>query len=200
MVESCDFYFYELGRLLGPDRIAHYAALFGLGKPTGLGLSHELPGLIPSPAWKSRTYGDSWKDGETLNFAIGQGYFVATPIQLAMMTAAVANGGRLFKPAIVQRIPSRDEGVIFDHEPVVHWTIPLDSNVLDMVRSAMTAVVSDSRGTGRRALIPGIKIAAKTGTSQVIRDKQLLKESEQIPYHERTHAIFVAYVDDRPKK
>ena len=200
IVESCDIYFYELGRLLGADRIAHYAALFGLGKPTGLGLPHELPGLIPSPAWKGRTYGDSWKDGETLNFAIGQGYLVATPIQLAMMTAAVANHGKLFKPAIVRRIRSRDEGIIFDHEPVVRWTIPIDSNVLDMVRSAMTAVVSTSRGTGRRALIPGIKIAAKTGTSQVIRDKQLMKESEQIPYHERTHAIFVAYVDDKPKK
>jgi penicillin-binding protein 2 len=200
MVESCDIYFYELGRLLGADKIAHYAALFGLGKPTGLGLPHEMPGLIPSPAWKSRTYGDSWKDGETLNFAIGQGYLVATPIQLAMMTAAVANHGKLLKPAIVRRIRSRDEGVVFDHEPVVRWTIPVESNVLDMVRSAMTAVVSTRRGTGRRALIPGITIAAKTGTSQVIRDKQLMIESEQIPYHERTHAIFVAYVDDKPKK
>ena len=200
IVESCDIYFYELGRLLGADKIAHYASLFGLGKPTGLGLPHELPGLIPSPAWKGRTYGDSWKDGETLNFAIGQGYLVATPIQLAVMTAAVANRGKLLKPVIVRRIRSRDEGIVFDHEPVVRWTIPVDSNVLDMVRSAMTAVVSTRRGTGRRALIPGIKIAAKTGTSQVIRDKQLMIESEQIPYHERTHAIFVAYVDDKPKK
>ena len=200
MVESCDIYFYELGRLLGADKIAHYAALFGLGKPTGLGLPHEMPGLIPSPAWKIRTYGDSWKDGETLNFAIGQGYLVATPIQLAMMTAAVANHGKLLKPSIVRRIKSREEGIIFDHETVVRWTIPVESNVLDMVRSAMTAVVSTRRGTGRRALIPGITIAAKTGTSQVIRDKQLMIESEQIPYHERTHAIFVAYVDDKPKK
>ena len=200
MVESCDCYFYELGRLLGPDRIARYAALFGLGKPTGLSLPHELPGLIPSPAWKSRTYGDSWKDGETLNFAIGQGYLVATPIQLAMMTAAVANGGKLLKPTIVRRIRSHDEGMIFDHEPVLRWTIPIDSKVLDRVRSDMTAVVSESKGTGRRALIPGINMAAKTGTSQVIRDKQLLRETEQIPYHERTHAIFVAYVNDRPKK
>ncbi len=200
IIESCDIYFYQLGRLLGADRIAHYAALFGMGRPTGLGLSHELPGLIPSPAWKGRTYEDSWKDGETLNFAIGQGYLVATPIQLAMMTAAVANCGKIFKPAIVRRIRSHEEGVIFDHEPVVRWTIPIDSSVWDIIRSAMTAVVATSKGTGRRARIPGIKIAAKTGTSQVIRDKQLMKESEQIPYHERTHAIFVAYVDDKPKK
>ena len=151
MVESCDCYFYELGRLLGPDRIAHYAALFGLGKPTGVGLPHELPGLIPSPVWKRRTYEDSWKDGETLNFAIGQGYLVATPIQLAMMTAAVANGGKLLKPTIVRRIRSHDEGKIFDHEPVLRWTIPIDPNVLDTIRSDMTAVVSESKGTGRRA-------------------------------------------------
>ncbi len=200
IVESCDIYFYELGRLLGADRIAKYAALFGLGKPTGLGLPHELPGLVPSPVWKSRNYGDSWKDGETLNLAIGQGYLVATPIQLAMMTAAVANGGKLLKPAIVRRIESPEKGLVFDHEPVVRWTIPLDPGVLDSLRSAMTAVVSESKGTGRRARVPGINIAAKTGTSQVIRDNQMIKESEQIPYHERTHAIFVAYVDDRPKK
>ena len=116
------------------------------------------------------------------------------------MTAAVANGGKLLKPAIVRRIRSHDEGIISDHEPVLRWTIPIDSKVLDMVRSDMTAVVSESKGTGRRAQIPGIKMAAKTGTSQVIRDKQLSKETEQIPYHERTHAIFVAYVNDKPKK
>jgi penicillin-binding protein 2 len=117
-----------------------------------------------------------------------------------MMTAAVANHGKLLKPAVVRRIRSREDGIIFDQEPVVRWTIPVDPHVLEMVRSAMTAVVSTRKGTGRRALIPGIKISAKTGTSQVIRDKQLMIESEQIPYHERTHAIFVAYVDDRPKK
>ena len=140
MVESCDCYFYELGRLLGPDRIAHYAALFGLGKPTGVGLPHELPGLIPSPAWKRRTYEDSWKDGETLNFAIGQGYLVATPIQLAMMTAAVANGGKLLKPTIVRRIRSHEEGnnirsragVALDHsdrfQSVGHYSLGYDGS------------------------------------------------------------------------
>jgi penicillin-binding protein 2 len=200
IVESCDMYFYQLGRLLGPDRMAHYSSLFGLGKPTGLGLPQELPGLIPSPAWKQRNYGDSWKDGETLNFAIGQGYLVATPIQLALMTAAVANGGRLLRPAIVQRISSPEQGLIFEHEPVTRWNVPLAPKDLETLRSAMNGVVSEAKGTGRRARLPGIRIAAKTGTSQVIREKRLTGDSEEIPYHERTHAIFVAYVDDRPKK
>jgi penicillin-binding protein 2 len=200
MVESCDIFFYECGLSLGPERLARYAALFGLGKPTGLGLPHELPGLIPNAAWKLRTYGDSWKDGETVNFSIGQGYVVATPLQLAMMTAALANGGKMLRPAIVRQIRSADGAILFDHTPVVRWTIPLSVEDRGVLASAMLSVVEDARGTGKKAQLPGIKIAAKTGTSQVIRDKQGKKEGSEIPYHERTHAIFVAYVDDRPKK
>ncbi len=200
IVESCDIYFYQVGLRLGPERIARYASLLGLGTPTGISLPQELPGLIPTPAWKLRTYGDSWKDGETLNIAIGQGYLCSTPLQLAMMTAAVANGGKILRPAIVQRIVAPDGHVIFGHSPVVRWTLPVKQGELDELRSALTDVVADKKGTGRRCRIPGITISAKTGTSQVIRVKQRAKEDDQIPYHERTHAMFVAYVNNRPKK
>jgi penicillin-binding protein 2 len=138
IVESCDVYFYELGLRLGPERIARYASLLGLGTPTGLGLPQELPGLVPTPPWKLRTYGDSWKDGETLNIAIGQGYLVSTPLQLAMMTAALANGGKLFRPSLVRQIASQDGDIIFDHSPVVRWSLPLKQENLDELRSAMT--------------------------------------------------------------
>jgi penicillin-binding protein 2 len=200
IVESCDVYFYELGLRLGPERIARYASLLGLGTPTGLGLPQELPGLIPTPPWKLRTYGDSWKDGETLNIAIGQGYLVSTPLQLAMMTAALANGGKILRPALVRQIVSQDGDIIFDHSPVARWSLPLKQENLDDLRSAMTDVVADKKGTGRKCRIPGITIRAKTGTTQVIRVKQRSKEGDQIPYHERTHAMFVAYVDNMPKK
>lgn len=199
-VESCDIYFYELGLKLGADRIGKYAAMFGLGAPTGVGLPQELPGLIPTSAWKMRTYGDSWKDGETLTVAIGQGYLVCTPIQLAMMTAAMANEGKLMKPAIVRQIVAADGEVVFDHSPVVRWEIPVDPKIFSLINSALTDVVTDSKGTGKRCRIPGINIKAKTGTTQVIRVKQRTKEEDQIPYHERTHAMFVAYVNDRPQK
>jgi penicillin-binding protein 2 len=200
IVESCDVYFYELGLKLGPDRIAKYASLFGLGTPSGLGLPGELPGLIPTPAWKQRTSGDYWKDGESVTFAIGQGYLVSTPIQLAMMTAALANGGKLLRPALVQKIVGPDGSPIFEQDPIVRWKIPMERPDLDQLHSAMADVVKDKKGTGARCRIPGINIHAKTGTSQVIRVKHRTKEEDQIPYHERTHAIFVAYVNDRPKK
>jgi len=198
--ESCDVYFYELGLRLGADRIARYASLFGLGKPTGLELPQELPGLIPTPTWKLRTYGESWKDGETLNLAIGQGYLVSTPVQLAMMTAAFANGGKVLRPAVVQQIRAPDGRIVFDHVPVVRWKIPLDGKNLSLLKESMVGVVSGAHGTGKRCRIPGIKVAGKTGTSQVIRHRQRTDEYGKIPYHERAHAIFTAYVDQMPRK
>jgi penicillin-binding protein 2 len=200
LVESCDIYFYELGLKLGPERIARYASMFGFGKPTGIKLPQEMPGLIPTPAWKQRTHGDSWKDGETLNLAIGQGYLVSTPIQIAMMTAAICNGGKVLRPAIVKQIQGPDGRIIFDHEPVVLREIPLDPRDLAELQSALLGVVSERAGTGKKCRIPGIKVAGKTGTSQVIRHKQRTDEYQETPYHERAHAIFVAYVDRLPSK
>jgi penicillin-binding protein 2 len=200
LVESCDVYFYELGLRLGADRIAKYASLFGFGTPSGLGLPQELPGLIPTSAWKRRTYGDFIKDGETMAIAIGQGYVVSTPIQLAVMTAAMANGGKVMKPAIVERIVAPDGKQVFEHVPVVRWEIPVESSDRTLIKAALRDVVDDQRGTGKKCRIPGIKVEAKTGTSQVISTRQRTEEGQLIPYHERTHALFVAYVEDRPKK
>ncbi len=200
IVESCDIYFYEAGMRLGADRIAHWASLFGLGTPTGLGLPQELPGLIPTSAWKRRTYGDFLKDGELMAIAIGQGYVVSTPIQLAVMTAAAANGGKLLRPTIVRQIRSSDGKVIYDQAPMVRWEIPLAPDKFAELKSALLGVVRDGRGTGKKCRVPGLNIRAKTGTSQVISLKQKGDDEAQIPYHERTHALFVAFVDDRPKK
>lgn len=200
IVESCDVYFYELGLRIGADRMARWASLFGLGKPSGLGLPQELPGLVPTSAWKMRTYGEPIKDGETVTIAIGQGYVSSTPLQLAMMTAALANGGKMMRPAIVKEIRSADGTIIFEHSPMVRWSIPLDSKDFEFLRSALRDVVSDRRGTGKRATVPGIAVRAKTGTSQVVSTRKNESEGDQVPYHERTHAMFVAYVDDRPQK
>ena len=200
IIESCDIYFYELGLKLGGDVIARSASLFGLGKPTGLGLPDELPGLIPTSAWKLRTHAEPWKDGETVNLSIGKGYLVATPVQMAMMTAAIANGGKLLKPAIVQQIRAADGRIVFDHAPVLRWKVPLDDADLTFLRNAMLGVVSEGRGTGKMCRIRGIQVAGKTGTSQVIRQRQKLTDEAEMPYHERPHAIFVAFVDSMPKK
>lgn len=200
VVESCDPYFYELGLKLGPEKIARHAALFGLGRPTGVGLPQELPGLIPTPSWKVRNYGEIWRDGETVTTSIGQGYVVCTPVQLAMMTAVFASRGNVMKPAIVDTIKAHNGEIVYKHDPVVRWKVPLAAKDWDMLRDALVGVVSSPRGTGKNCGIKSITVAGKTGTSQVIRSREGTQISEQTPYHERAHAIFTAYVDDRPKK
>ena len=200
LVESCDVYFYELGLRLGADAMAHYASLFGLGKPTGLELSQELPGLIPTNFWKERNYGTFIKDGENVTIAIGQGYTLTTPVQLAMMTAAFANGGNVMRPFLVEQIRSPDGSVIFDQSPVVRLRIRHDKQDWALIRKAMRDVVESRSGTGRRCRVPGLNISAKTGTSQVISTREKAKPEDDVPYHERTHAMFVAFVDDQPRK
>jgi penicillin-binding protein 2 len=200
LVESCDVYFYELGLKLGADRMAKYASLFGLGKPTGIELSQELPGLIPTNFWKERNYGTFIKDGENVTIGIGQGYTLATPIQLAMMTAALANGGNIMRPYLVDEIKSHDGTPIFHQTPVVKWSIHPDPRNWEQIRKAMLDVVQDRAGTGKKCRIPGLNVHAKTGTSQVISVRDKSKSEEEVPYHERTHAMFVAFVDDQPKK
>jgi penicillin-binding protein 2 len=200
LVESCDVYFYELGLRLGADRIARYASYFGLGKPTGIGLPQELPGLVPSAAWKKRTYGSIIQDGETVTLAIGQGYLVGTPMQMAVMTACLANGGRIVAPTIVDRIQGADGRIVFKHSPAVLGRVPVSPKHLALLKEAMIGVVSERKGTGRKCAIPGFRIGGKTGTSQVISTRNRSIEEEKAPYHERAHAIFVAFVDDKPKK
>jgi len=200
VIESCDVYFYETGLRLGGDRIARWSSLFGLGKPTGIELPQELPGLVPTMSWKQRTYGEPLKDGETVSIAIGQGYLLSTPVQLAMLTAALANGGKLLKPTIVGQIRGADGTVVVDHAPVVRWEIPVNPEYMALLRSALRDAVYDGKGTGKKCRIPGLNVRAKTGTSQVISAKQRTDEGDQIPYHERPHALFIAYVDDKPKK
>lgn len=200
IVESCDVYFYEVGKRLGADRMAKWAALFGLGKPSGIPLPQELPGLVPTNRWKMRTYGEPIKDGETVSIAIGQGFLLATPLQLAVMVGAFANGGRIMRPAIVKQIRSSRGDIIYEHSPVVRWLLPLADDDREMIRAAMMHVVQDRRGTGKKAFIPGLNVKGKTGTTQVISTRDETLSPDQIPYHERTHAIFVACVDDRPQK
>lgn len=104
LVDSCDIYFYNVGRRLGIDRIAKWSQRFGLGQPTGLKLDKEMSGLVASSAWKKARFKQPWHEGETLSVAIGQGYNLATPIQMAQVAAAVANGGYLYEPQLVEKV------------------------------------------------------------------------------------------------
>jgi penicillin-binding protein 2 len=189
--QSCDVYFYTFGVQLGIDRLANVARSFGLGQSTGVGLAGEATGLIPSSEWKQRRFGEPWYPGETVSAAIGQGYNLYTPIQLAVSYAAVASG-QLVQPRLVLRIEGKD-GV--QQMPLGATTpVPVSPEHLAWVRRGMTAVVEEPGGTGARARVPGVKVAGKTGTAQVVQlqHTEHMKESE-IPIRYRDHAWFGAF-------
>jgi penicillin-binding protein 2 len=191
IVISCDTYFYQLGPKLGVDRIAKWARTFGLGEKTGIALDDERSGTIPDTAWKMKRFRQPWYPGETVSVAIGQGYVTVTPLQLANMMAAVANGGKLFRPRIVSKVESADGTTVREYGPELIRTIQLKPDTLTRVRNALADVVK--AGTGGMARTPVIEVAGKTGTAQVIEMKAAYLKSEQLAYFNRDHAWFVAY-------
>lgn len=187
--KSCDVYFFHVAGLMGIDPIAQMAAQFGLGQLTGIDLPGEKPGLIPSRSWKSLVMGRNWHLGETYNASIGQGYVLATPLQLAVMTAQLANGGRRVRPSLT---------VPLDLHP--SETLDLDPQHLAWVLSGMVKAMNEPGGTGYSARVtkPGYEIAGKTGTTQVRgisaqERKAGLTSGSNRAWHHRDHALFVGY-------
>jgi penicillin-binding protein 2 len=193
LVQSCDVYFYQVGLRLGVDRIAHYARAFGLGAPTGVSLDHEKPGLIPDSEWKEKRFNQPWFPGETPSISIGQGYVTVTPLQMANLLAAVANGGTLYRPWFVRRVESLDGKIIREYGPEKIHDIPVKKSTLEAVRKALRDVVNSGSGTGGQAQSHLVEIAGKTGTAQVAEMRGKYVKSEQLPYALRDHAWFVAY-------
>lgn len=196
--QSCDVYFYEVARRCGVDRIAAMSRKLGLGYVLGIDLPGERGGLIPTRAWKQATQGKPWAQGETLVSGIGQGFVLATPLQLAVMTARLANGGRAVEPHLAR---DRIEGRSL--VPRVENTYPslgIPQAHLAIIQKAMSGVVNDPRGTAFRARIlePGMAMAGKTGTSQVRRITAAeraagVRKAHEVPWKERDHALFVGY-------
>ncbi|MGI6638357.1 MAG: penicillin-binding protein 2 [Desulfobulbus sp.] len=196
VAESCDVYFYQVGQRLGVDRLAKYARLFGLGNITGVEMEHEKAGIVPSTEWKRKVHNEKWHEGETLSVAIGQGYNLVTPLQLTVMTAAIANGGTLYKPAIVEKEMLPDGTVAQNFHPEVLHRFTGQGRNLKLIRDGMVEAVNGKRGTGRRAQVDaeGIVVGGKTGTAQVVRLKQYQHLKEQdIPYKYRDHAWFTCF-------
>ncbi len=195
--ESCDVYFYHLGEQLGVDKIAFYAKKLGLGAPLGIGLENEKAGLIPTTAWKEKKYGKKWLSGETLSVAIGQGYVLATPLQLAEMTAEVANEGMVYAPHLVRKVISPEGKVLQEIHPTLVRRVNFKSKTWQAVKRGLYAVVNEPGGTGAAARLYEVKVAGKTGTSQVVK---LRDRRGGIPYKYRDHALFVAFAPyDKPE-
>ena len=172
IVESCDVYFYQVGLRLGVDRIAKYASAVGLGKSTGYPLGQEKPGLVPTSAWKLKRFRIPWQTGETLSVAIGQGFNLATPLQIASSVSALFNGGRFFQPRVVQSVRSPDGEVLQEIPPVATRSLHFTPEHVEFIRDALWGVVNGPGGTGSRAKIQGFDVAGKTGTSQVIQRRE----------------------------
>ncbi|MDD5569382.1 MAG: penicillin-binding protein 2 [Candidatus Pacebacteria bacterium] len=170
--ESCDTYFYIVGggyqgfTGLGVDRIDKYLAEFGLGKTTGIDLAGEKAGFVPSADWKQEETGVSWYPGDTYNMSIGQGYLKVTPLQLAMATVAIANGGKLLEPQIVNSVLDENNNVIKKFEPAVINSNFIASQYLEEVRQGMRQTVLSPAGTARGLQSMPVTSAAKTGTAQ----------------------------------
>ncbi|CAB1079995.1 Peptidoglycan D,D-transpeptidase MrdA (EC [Olavius algarvensis Delta 1 endosymbiont] len=201
IAESCDVFFYQVGDLLGVDRLAWYAKAAGLGSSTGIRLDKEAKGLIPTAAWKKERTGIAWQKGETLSVAIGQGFNLATPLQMASMTAAIANGGTRYKPIILDSIKMADGRLAYQNEPQVLGKIPLNERALELVRKGLWEVVNGKRGTARGSRLVDIEFSGKTGTSQVVsRKKDDFRFDVERPAHLRPHAWFVAFApSDKPQ-
>jgi penicillin-binding protein 2 len=193
-MSSCDVYFYELGKTLGVETLARYARHFGLGRPTGIGIRGEASGLVPTPEWKQRARGEPWVDGETISVSIGQGANLTTPIQLAVAYSVIANGGTLVEPRIVLRRETWDGAIVDELPPLVRERDVIAKPILEMVVEGLQRVVMDPAGTGRRARVPGITVAGKSGTTQVV-SLDLVEglEPEEIPLKYRDHALFAAF-------
>lgn len=201
IAESCDVFFYQVGDLLGVDRLAWYAKAAGLGSSTGIRLDKEAKGLIPTAAWKKERTGIAWQKGETLSVAIGQGFNLATPLQMASMTAAIANGGTRYKPIILDSKKMADGRLAYQNEPQVLGKIPLNERALELVRKGLWEVVNGKRGTARGSRLVDIEFSGKTGTSQVVsRKKDDFRFDVERPAHLRPHAWFVAFApSDKPQ-
>lgn len=187
---SSDVFFYKVAggytdfeNGLGQDRLSAYARLFGLGELSGIDLPGEAKGLVPDPTWKRKTIGDIWTTGDTYNMAIGQGYVLATPLQVANYTAIVANGGTWYKPQLVYAITDAEGRRVRTIEPQVLRRLPIDPQAFALVREGMRNAVT--RGTAVRANLADVTVAAKTGTAEYYGPK--------VNGHLPTHAWFTAF-------
>lgn len=190
--ESCDVYFFEVARRLGIDAIADMARLMGLGQSYNCGLPQQRAGLVADPDWKRGRHNAGWLAGETVLAGIGQGYMLASPLQLAVMTARVATG-RAVEPTIVK----------YSNTAVAGFpSLGLDDAKLAQIRAGLKAVVNEAGGTGKNAHLGEGRplVAGKTGTSQTRSSRGEDRSHDELPWNARDHALFVAYVPaDAPR-
>ncbi|HTP07182.1 MAG TPA: penicillin-binding protein 2 [Anaerolineae bacterium] len=203
LAHSTNVFFYELGggyhvkdqpefNGLGIDRLAKYSQEFGFGQTVGIDLIGESAGNVPTPLWKRQNKAENWTTGDTYNFSIGQGFLTATPLQVLSAYAAIANNGVLMQPHVVAQVTDADGNVVQRFTPKAARTLPISPENMAVVKQGLDAVVNSDTGTGKKAQVPGVHIAGKTGTAEYC-DDLALKNGECYVGHQPTHAWFAAY-------
>jgi len=195
IVESCDVYFYTVGKMLGVDKIAQYAKRFGLGEASGIDLPNEKSGLVPTKDWKLKRKKVAWQPGETISTSIGQGFNLTTPLQLANAFGAFANGGTLWRPRLVKYIESTDGKIYREFLPEKKGELKLSPTTAEILNSALWGVVNEPGGTGRAARMSNIDVCGKTGTSQVLGlpEDEKARRMKIIGAFYKDHALFACY-------
>ncbi len=193
LVESCDIYFYKLGKQLGVDTIARYARMLGLGKRSRFELGSEKTGLIPTRRWKLKRWGVPWQTGETVSMAIGQSFVLVTPMQMVRMISGLFNGGHLYQPKVIKWV-GKDDNKIYQFAPTSLDRIDAKGENVERIKNALVDVVNSPRGTGGRSRVKGLTVAGKTGTAQIIglEKSEGFEDDSEIPVEFRDHAWFVA--------
>lgn len=196
ITQSCDIFFYRVAqKLKSVDDIAKWSVVLGLGKKTGINLQGEIPGLIPTEAWKRKRFGQAWNAGETATVAIGQSFVLTTTLQLANLYSAIANGGTLYRPYVVKEIQSEDGTVIKETKPEIISKVVLKPKTVELVKQGLWGVINTPIGTGFSQRLPGMEFVGKTGTTQVIRlaaDK-IFQKCETMKFRDRHNAVFVGF-------
>jgi len=201
LVESCDVYFYNVGRLLGVDTIAEYARQFGLGTKTGVTLLGEKSGLIPTSDWKLARFGVPWQPGETISISIGQGFNTVTPLQLLNAYCAAANRGVIYTPRIIQRVETEEGQIVQEFPPEPMRTVDVSRENFEHIVQALWGVCNEPGGTGHALRRKEADVCGKTGTAQVIGLPEGTDARQVVfPYEYRDHALFVCFAPkDNPE-
>ncbi len=206
---SSNVFFYKMGIALGIDRMFKYCNALGIGQKTGVELIGERSGLMPNSEWKKEKMGEEWQPGENLSNAIGQGFVLTTPLQMAVAYNAIGTEGQVVRPFIVKKILSPENKVLKEFFPQVvrdlsqpGGGVDIDKSVFQTVKEGMRLVVNGDRGTARGSRLPFIEIAGKTGTAQVqsFSADQIYASCEARPKAQRHHGWFIGYAPaDKPE-
>lgn len=194
--QSCDVFFYRVAqKLKSIDDIAKWALHLGLGRKTGINLAREVPGLVPTEAWKLKRFGEPWNGGETLSVAIGQSFLLTTALQLSNLYASIANGGTLYRPYLVKEVESYEGQVLKDFKAESLDETRLSPKTYELVKQGLWGVINSPHGTAFRQRLPGMDFVGKTGTVQVIRiaaDK-IYQKCQNMRFRDRHHGIFAGF-------